>query len=49
MPTHDEIDALWDIADPAATEQRLQSALNEVSDGVLRLEMQTQIARAQAC
>lgn len=47
MPTHDEIDALWDFSDPAATEQRLQSALDEVSDGAFRLEIQTQIARAQ--
>lgn len=47
MLTHDEIDALWDFSDPAATEQRLQSALDEVSDGALRLEIQTQIARAQ--
>lgn len=39
-----DIDALWDYADPAATEQRLRAALDAASP-VQRLELQTQIAR----
>jgi tetratricopeptide (TPR) repeat protein len=39
-----DIDALWDYAEPAASEQRLRAALDGASP-VQRLELQTQIAR----
>lgn len=43
----DEIDALWDFSNPAATEQRLNSALEQTHDTSIQLEVLTQIARAQ--
>jgi tetratricopeptide (TPR) repeat protein len=40
-------DGLWDYGDPAASESRLRAHLDELADPALRMELLTQVARAQ--
>ncbi len=46
MPTP-EFDHLWNYGDPAGTEARLRDLLPTLADADLRLQLHTQIARAQ--
>lgn len=42
----DTLDALWDFADPAASEARLRAAAADAHDDADRAELATQVARA---
>ena len=45
--TQKQIDAIWDFADPASSAIRFRQAMANCNDTGARLELRTQLARAQ--